>query len=102
MARGGKQPGAGRPKGSTNKATAEVKELARQYGAGAIDQLAKLAGLAGRRYTAKAEAAQVAAIKEILDRGYGKATQPIGNEEGKAFLLDMIERKIVNADNRDR
>lgn len=102
MAQGGKQPGAGRPKGSANKVTAEVKELARQYGPAAIDELAKLAGLAGRRYKAQAEAAQVAALKEVLDRAYGKATQPIANEEGKAFILQMIERKIVNADNRDR
>ena len=101
MPQGGAQPGAGRPPGSVNKITAEVKELARQYGPDAIERLAKLAGLAGRRYTAKAEAAQVAAIKEILDRAYGKSTQHIANEEGKAFALQMIERTIVDPANQN-
>jgi hypothetical protein len=42
---GGAREGAGRPKGSTNKATAEVRALASQYGENAIKAIAELAGL---------------------------------------------------------
>ncbi len=96
MAKGGKQPGSGRPKGSLNKATADVKEAARKHGPAAIDTLALL------MRSADSDSSKIAAAKELLDRAYGKATQPIANEEGKAFILQMIERRIVNTDNRDR
>jgi hypothetical protein len=59
----------GRTQGTPNKATAEVKELAREYGPEAIKRLAYL-----MRH-AKAEQAQAMAAKELLDRGYGKAIQ---------------------------
>src|SRR5262245_54567988 len=68
---GGRRPGSGRKKGTPNKVTAEIKELAQQYGPEAIAELARLAT------QAESEAARVAAIKELLDRGYGRAMQPI-------------------------
>ena len=68
---GGRRPGSGRKKGTPNKVTAEIKELAQQYGPEAIAELARLAT------KAESEAARVAAIKELLDRGYGRAVQPI-------------------------
>jgi hypothetical protein len=64
---GGRRPGSGRKKGTPNKVTVEIKELAQKYGPEAIAKLARLA--------TKAES--VAAIKELLDRGYGRAVQPI-------------------------
>jgi hypothetical protein len=64
---GGRRPGSGRKKGTPNKVTVEIKELAQKYGPDAIAKLARLA--------TKAES--VAAIKELLDRGYGRAVQPI-------------------------
>ena len=45
--------------------------MAQQYGPEAIAELARLAT------QAESEAARVAAIKELLDRGYGRAVQPI-------------------------
>jgi hypothetical protein len=68
--------GQGRRKGIPNKATAEIKELAQRWGPAAIAKLAMMAGLNGAGI-AKQEATRVAAIKELLDRGYGKARQPI-------------------------
>jgi len=59
----------GRQKGTPNKATVEIKDAAREHGAAAITRLAHL------MVKAESEAAQVAACKEILDRGYGKAPQ---------------------------
>ena len=45
-----------------------MKELAQQHGPEIIKELARLA------LKAKSEQARVAAIKELLDRGYGKAS----------------------------
>lgn len=64
----------GRKKGVPNKVTAELKDLARQYTADAVRELARL------MLNAESEQARVAAIKEMLDRGYGKATQLIGGD----------------------
>jgi hypothetical protein len=69
---GGRRPGSGRKKGTPNKVTAEIKQLAQQYAPEAIAELARLAAT-----KAESEAARVAAIKEFLDRGYGRAVQPI-------------------------
>lgn len=70
----------GRVKGTPNKATAEVKALARQYGEAAIHKLATLAGLCGTKGTASTDAGQIAAIKELLERGYGRTAMAV--EEG--------------------
>lgn len=61
----------GRPLGSLNKATADVKALAQQYTEGALKELARLA------LGAESETARVAAIKEILDRGHGKSREHV-------------------------
>jgi hypothetical protein len=71
MSSGGARLGAGRKPGSTNKATAELRELAQEYAPAALEELARLA------VCATSEAARVAAIKEILDRAYGKSRQPL-------------------------
>jgi hypothetical protein len=68
---GGRQPGSGRKKGSPNKITREIKEIAHQYGPGALKELARIAT------QGESDAARVAACREILDRAYGKAMQPI-------------------------
>jgi hypothetical protein len=76
----GSKPGerrGGRVKGQPNKATAAIKDIAREYTDEAVKALvAVLKGGDGIP-----AAAQVAAAKEILDRGYGKATQIIGGDE---------------------
>ena len=42
MSSGGKREGAGRKKGVPNKATADVRELARKYGPDSMEELARL------------------------------------------------------------
>jgi hypothetical protein len=64
----------GRQKGTPNKATADIKALARVHASKAIAELSRLAE------HAESEAARVAAIKELLDRGYGKSTQPLAGD----------------------
>jgi hypothetical protein len=71
--RGGKRPGAGRPKGSKDVATREqggtLAELARSHTKTALDTLVKVAK------SGDSEAARVTAATALLDRGYGRPTQ---------------------------
>lgn len=68
--RGGKREGAGRPKGTPNRATVDQKmclsQLAKQYAGGAIQALADIAE------NGQSESARIAAACAILDRGYGR------------------------------
>jgi hypothetical protein len=73
--------GQGRQKGNLNKATREVKEIARPYGPGAIAVLAQLAGLIKGKPPAESEPARIMACRELLDRAYGKATVLIAGDE---------------------
>jgi hypothetical protein len=68
-----------------NKATADVKALAREHGPAAIQELARLAA------EAMSEQARVAAIKELLDRGYGRAPQAVtGEADGEPVVVKHI------------
>ena len=71
--RGGSRPGAGRPKGSCNKATAQaratLRERARECTGQALEALHDIAA------NGQSEAARVSAAVAILDRGYGRPTQ---------------------------
>lgn len=73
-----KPPDSGRKAGTLNKTTADVKALAQKHGPAAIAQLAYL------MEKAEAEAARVAACREILDRAYGKATQLVAGDDTMA------------------
>lgn len=61
----------GRKKGVPNKATADIKALAQQHGPEAIATLVKI--MSAEEQPA---AARVSAVKELLERGYGKVSQP--------------------------
>lgn len=98
MARGSK-PGerrGGREKGTPNKATREIKEIARQYGPDAIEALAKLGGLKGEG-AAESEQARISALNIVIERGYGKATQTIaGDADNPLQTHQVIEQRIVD------
>ena len=59
----------GRRKGTQNKATVEIKDLARRHGPEAITALCALAREGEREETRRA------AWNDILDRGYGRPSQ---------------------------
>ena len=61
--------------GGRPKVVAELHALARTHAPDAIEELARLA------VKARSEPARVAAIRELLDRGYGKATQFLAGED---------------------
>lgn len=94
---GGRRPGAGRPAGSQNKATIEVKSIAQTYGKAAIEKAARLAGLVTDEEgnpagAASSEQAQLSALSIILDRAYGKAPQALTGEDGGAVkqVLEIV------------
>lgn len=92
MATGGKRPGAGRPPGAKTKSGRELRELAQVHTAAALNALVGIV-TGGEGIP---PAAQVAAAKELLDRGYGKATQPISGDEDGPPVLHKIIREIVD------
>ena len=91
----GKKTG-GRQKGTPNKATADVKELAGRYSDKAMEMLAAIAT------EGESEAARVSACKEILDRAYGKAQQHVKHEgSGEGMIMDEVSemelaRRVVH------
>lgn len=90
--RGGKRPGAGRPKGALGEATikinaakATLRDLAAEHVPMAVQTLANIAR------SSQSDQAKVAAIKELLDRAYGKAPQAHTGEEGEGPIRHVLE-----------
>lgn len=77
------------------KAVLEIRSLARSH---TVSALKVLAGIMTKEDAP--EAARVAASRELLDRGWGKATQPVSGEDGGA-ILHRIERIIVRDPDTD-
>lgn len=81
----GSKPGerrGGRTKNTPNKVTATLKEIARRYTDEAME------ALIGVVRSTESDAARVSAIKEILDRGYGRASTVLsGDEDGGPIKL---------------
>ena len=75
--------------GGRPKVLGELQELARQYARAVILELARLA------LKAKNETARIAAIRELLDRGYGRPRQAmevsIPADNPLQLLLDEID-----------
>lgn len=93
----------GRQKGTPNKSTGEVREIARIHGPAAIKAAAKLAGLVMHKETgepdgmATNEQARLTAIGIILDRAYGKAAQPLVGEDGEGPVAHKITWEVIGA-----
>lgn len=84
--------GKGRVKGVPNKATASIKDIARQYTDDAMTALVTVI----RGGEGIPAAAQVAAAKEMLDRAYGKATTVLAGEgPDGAIVIAEIARRII-------
>jgi hypothetical protein len=65
--------------GGRPRIIAELRDLARAHAPEAITELARLAK------DAKSETARIAAIRELLDRAYGKATQFVAADNEPAL-----------------
>lgn len=88
-----KPAGSGRRAGTPNKATAEVKTLARVYGAEAVTTLAGI-----MRDKEQPTPARVAAARELLDRGYGKAPQAHTDGDGGNLLPAVVMHRLVGGE----
>jgi hypothetical protein len=77
--------------GGRPKVHGDVQELARQYAPTVIVELARLA------LKAKSETARIAAIRELLDRGYGRPRQAmevsVPADNPLQLLLDEIDAR---------
>jgi hypothetical protein len=96
MAKGAKT--GGRQKGTPNKATADVRALAQEYGPDAIRELATILA------TSENHSARIAAAKELLDRGYGKSMQAVeltGADGGPLETITRVELVALDDDSQD-
>ncbi len=81
--------------GGRPKVLGELQELARQHAPEVIAELARLS------LKARNETARIAAIRELLDRGYGKARQSVEiqtPQQGQNVMQDLMDE----IDNRQR
>jgi hypothetical protein len=75
----------------------EIRSLARSHTRTALNVLVGVMRSKDATATAK-----ISAANAILDRGWGKATQAIGNsDDGALELIHRIERVIVHPENPD-
>jgi hypothetical protein len=87
----GSKPGerrGGRTKGTPNKATASIRDIAREYTSEAVGALVEV-------LRTESGAAKVAAAREILDRGYGKATTVLAGDEDGGAIKHVAEIRLV-------
>lgn len=69
------------------KASADIRSLARTHTGTALKTLARI-----MEQSNAPAAARVAAAQALLDRGWGKPTQPIAGEDGQPLrVVSMIE-----------
>jgi hypothetical protein len=73
--------------GGQPKGLADVREFARQYTATAINCLAHIAE------KGKTEMAQIAASTALLDRAWGRPTQPIAGDDDMAPVGQSLEEQ---------
>jgi hypothetical protein len=84
------EPGRSGNPGGRPRVVGKLRELARAHAPQAIKELARLA------VKAKSETARVAAIRELLDRGYGKATQFLAADDD--IIRDDISAEELRAE----
>lgn len=76
------------------KSLTEIRSLARSYTDMAIQ------ALAGVAQNSESDSAKVAAAEALLNRGWGKPTQPIsGDEENPLTIVQRIERVLTDPAN---
>lgn len=79
--RGGRRPGAGRPRGAPNKLSRPLRELAALHTEDCITVLVQL------RDHAEAEQVRLAAANALLDRGHGRPRQEIDVNDERVTII---------------
>lgn len=85
---------AGRPKGALTKAKADIKALASPYGPEAVAVLVKI------MHEGETHSVRLAAANALLDRGFGKASQPI-EHSGHLDVAMTLDRVITEMRERE-
>jgi hypothetical protein len=96
-----KPEGSGRKAGQPNHVTVALKKLAQDYGPQSIRKLAEMAGLIEGVKPVEQSATQLGALRELLDRGYGRAVQPIDADDGEPLIVNIVRYSDV-AETRQR
>lgn len=87
MAKGGKQPGSGRPKGSLNPETIRKMKARAILQKMIEDEIAPLAKV----LVEKGKGGDVVAIKELFDRAFGKPVQAVnGGEDDQGEVIPLL------------
>lgn len=101
MPKGGKQPGAGRPKGALAGHTILAQEMRKAL----IEAAAEEWGPIVKSLVRLAKQGEVYAIRELFDRIFGKATQGLeltGKDGGPIPILANLVNSNVQSDNSDK
>ena len=84
----GGNAGKGRPRGSPNKATSALREIAQAYTVEAVEALAAV-----MRDASAPHAARVSAATALLDRGHGRPTQPVAGDDQMPPVTHSLEER---------
>ena len=80
----------GRQKGTPNKVTVEIREVALQHSKPAVAELARL------MKEGQSEQVRIAACREILDRAHGKSRQSVehtGHDAGPIAVKELPDKE---------
>lgn len=93
--------GGGRQKGTPNKASVTGRDLALQWGPDAIRKLAEKAGLVldpdGHPIGIAAnEKNQIAALRDIADRAFGRPAQPVIGDDASDPIRQVMRIEFVD------
>lgn len=94
VARGRFAPGVCPNPGGRPKDIAEVRELARTHTSAALDTLVQIAR------DGKSENARIAASSALLDRGWGRPTQPLSGDDDMPPLGPALHLTIETVEER--
>lgn len=83
MAKGGKRPGAGRPKDSKDKQTLVKEQALLLLREAVLKEITPVT----KALIKKAKTGDVPAIKELFDRAFGKAPQAITDADGQSLVI---------------
>lgn len=98
--------GGGRQKGTPNRATVAGRDLALLWGPDALRKLAHLAGLirdpeGNPIGMADSHQVQLNACQQIIDRAYGKPTQPISGDQEFDPIRTVMRVEFVGEKPKD-
>jgi hypothetical protein len=97
MAHGGKREGAGKKKGSKASHTLQAQELKKKL----IESFGAEADEIYKALITKAKTGDIPAIKEVLDRVWGKAPQQIDTPDIKDALAIIFDNEFARTPKED-